>query len=162
MAPRDFHYEKKNTDKVLPCFCGDVYGNETSAFFKAMHIEAWGGFKHKGLHNACDTSYEKDKTWPLSTFMGYCRIAEAGLAIDEGKQLEPDKRCDDFTKAVKDLTESEGYDIRDVSRYMCRTTKYGLGLCYDEGQQDAAAGRFAMRYTFCNACAYHLSFWGLN
>ena len=151
MAPCDFHHEKENSDKVLSCFCGDMYGNETVAFFKAMHIEAWSGFKHKGLHNACDTSYEKDSVSPLSTFMGYCQIAKGGLAIDGGKQLEPDHRCDNFSKEVKDLTESQGHSIGETNRIMCYGKTFAPDLCDNPGQQDKAA-RFNDRYDFCRAC----------
>ena len=159
MAPRDFH-KHDNNDKVLPCFCGDMYGNETGAFLKAMHIEEWDGFKHKGLHNACDTSYQKDLTAPLSTFMGYCRIAEAGLAIDGGKQLEPDKRCDSFTQKVKDLMESNNHSLNDTASTMCNSAGFGRSLCNDEGQQDAAAGSFNLyRYTFCSACGLYYGPW---
>ena len=156
MAPHDFH-SKKNSDKVLPCFCGDMYGNETGAFLKAMHIEEWDGFKSKGLHNACDTSYEKDSTSPPSTFMGYCRIAEAGLAIDAGQQLPVDSRCEEFTNQVKNLPESQTLSVEERGRLMCRTSDLSRNLCRYPGQQDYAAIN-GKKYHFCKACfrLYHL------
>ena len=149
MTPHDFH-EEENSDKVLSCFCGDMYGNETATFLEAMHIEEWDGFKHKGLHNACDTSYHKDKTSPLSTFMGYCRIAEAGLAIDDGKQLEPDSRCDEFTDKVKNLT-AQTYGVEQTARMMCQPSDLSRNLCDYPGEQDKAADYYD-RYDFCLAC----------
>lgn len=157
MAPHNFH-RGNNSDKVLSCFCGDRYGNETAAFFRAIHIEEWDGFKHKGLHNACDTSYKKDQTWPLATFMGYCRLAEAGLARDGersheegGQELNPDPRCDRFTKEVKELTEVRNHDNAEATREMCEVSRLGEDIRWYTGQQDSSA-KPEDRYDFDKAC----------
>lgn len=39
-----------NADKILPCICGDQFGNETKSFFQEANFPSWVAFKDgKGL-----------------------------------------------------------------------------------------------------------------
>ena len=65
----------KNQDKALPCICGDEIGNETVSFFRETNFGSWvaaaGG---KGLAEACQTSFQVDKTWPVQAYLAFCHL----------------------------------------------------------------------------------------
>lgn len=64
-SPQPIHsyHKHHNLDKALPCICGDEMGNETLSFFREAQFDSWVAFgAGKGLAEACQTSFEIDKS----------------------------------------------------------------------------------------------------
>ena len=77
MKPGLFHTKDNNEDKKLPCVCGDILGSETPEFFQNLKISNWVNYHDgTGLAQACQTSFDRDKTSATQVFHTYCQLQQ--------------------------------------------------------------------------------------
>ena len=102
----------------------------------------------QGLHDACDTSFMKDQTLPIATFMGYCE-----LGVSEKLKPNRDSRCDQFAEEVQGLMHS-GKDLMEANLHMCDDSELGQAIRHKRGQQDPwEKGWHSLKvYDFDRAC----------
>lgn len=118
-----------NIDKALPCACG-TFSNETKAFMTESNMSSWVGYdKGKGLAEACQTSFEVDKTDPVSMYQTFCELGyRFPIHGDKALGLEKDHKhrfqngsayyCEQLKQDVHEL-KGQGKTDREIDCHMC-------------------------------------------
>ena len=159
-----------NIDKALPCICGDELGNETMHFFQEANFASWVSFESgKGLADACQTSFEIDKTLPVQVFLTYCQFGwHFPVHDDEHNKnatngghhkfgLGRDDMCDDAKKEALEIVERGG-TITDVNCHLCWISETGKTI--KENQRHYVHSKATdphNHYNFNEACNRHVS-----
>ncbi|KAG8528408.1 uncharacterized protein KY384_007326 [Bacidia gigantensis] len=159
IAPDDFT-QKHNSDKVLPCYCGDEYGNETLQFLDSMNIQGWVNYSPDrndsgiGVSEACQTTFNHDHTNPLQAFLAHCKLENHYPRNDDPGPRErplmfarePDPQCPDIELAFR-TNRILDHDLHNATCYACFVSEAGVKLkihqCEFWSDDD---------YTFANAC----------
>ena len=134
MRPTPFVHRDDNDDKLLPCICGDHYGNETNVALEKLWMPIWPGYRNKtGLAGTCQTSFEKAKSGPVPMFEVYCNMGEHWPLNGEENndfQAGADPLCQEFLEERKTL--SEMHTLDEVNCVMCEND---IGKRIKEAQQ---------------------------
>ncbi|KAL9101231.1 MAG: hypothetical protein Q9163_003487 [Psora crenata] len=128
MTPQNF-FEEQNHDKALACVCGDSYGNETTSFFEAIHMDTWSEYKHgTKLADACQTSFDVDRTNPVQMYLTFCQMDQHFPIRDRDQthHFHPgaDPYCQEFEKERQSLTQ-QGRSLDEVTCHMCFSSATG-------------------------------------
>lgn len=155
-----------NQDTALPCICGDELGNETMAFFKETNFRSWvAGERGKGLAEACQTSFEIDKTWPVQAYIAYCYLRwhfpvhddqhSDNYEVSHGKHRFHwgfDVMCKQVQEEAIEILTTGGSNI-DVNCHLCWQSDVGTAI--KNNQRDYVHhSRFDRhnKYNFKEAC----------
>ena len=126
-----------NQDKALPCICGDEMGNETLSFFHETNFQSWVAVeKGKGLAEACQTSVERGKTWPVQAYLTFCYFgwhypvhgdkhdAHSGNGEKHRFGLGADALCNQTESEVQEIVSIGGSNL-DVNCHLCWQSDVG-------------------------------------
>ena len=135
--PIQSYNEEHNRDKALPCICGDEMGNETTSFFRETNFQDWVAIEGgKALAEACQTSFQVDKTRPVEAYLAFCHLGwhfpvesdkDSLNSSNEGKHrfgMGADVMCEQAEQEVQDIIRRGG-SMTDVNCYLCWLSKIG-------------------------------------
>ena len=126
-------YGHNDHDKILPCDCGDSYGNEKNAFLRGAFMEDCIGFNNgKGLAEACQVSFAADHTNCLAIYPAFyemkqhlptrsVEITHLGLNSIQAQ----DVMCEDF-RAENEFMNRERHSLEAMNCVMCTTSNVGF------------------------------------
>lgn len=122
---------------ALPCVCGDEMGNETISFFRETSFQSWvaveGG---KGVAEACQQSFETDRTWPVQAYLAFCYLGwhfpveadkHSHNSTNKGKHhfaMGADVMCEQAEKEAREVMERGGSSF-DVNCNLCWLSQTG-------------------------------------